>query len=238
MSSSVYPCSSVVPSPVLYLLHFLYLLYLYYDTSGSSMHLIKLTIAYDGTDFHGWQIQSGKPTVQGAVTDVIRKITQEGNLAIHGAGRTDSGVHALGQVAHFRTRSELRPEEFQRALNAMLPPSIRIVAAEEVGPDFHSRWASLGKTYQYRIFRGRVVPPFESRYVLHYPYPLDEDAMCRAARLFEGEHDFTSFAASTGSEDEDRDRSMNRMRSGPDASFQAHHRLRRHRFPRLADTGK
>jgi tRNA pseudouridine38-40 synthase len=169
------------------------------------MHNIKMTLAYDGTDFHGWQTQIGKPTVQGAITDVLRKITQE-NLVIHGASRTDAGVHSLGQVANFRTHSELSPLEIQRALNALLPPSIRVVASEEVGPDFHSRWESLGKTYRYRIFRGHVVPPFESRYVLHYPYPLALDAMREAARLFEGTHDFTSFAASTGFEEEDRDR--------------------------------
>lgn len=169
------------------------------------MHNIKLTLAYDGTDFHGWQIQSGKPTVQGTLTEVLRKITQE-KLAIHAAGRTDAGVHALGQVAHFKTHSELSPLEFQRALNALLPPAIRVVGAEEVGPDFHARWETLGKTYLYRIFRGRVVPPFEWRYVLHYPYPLDVEAMGEAARLFEGEHDFTSFAASSGSEEVDQER--------------------------------
>lgn len=169
------------------------------------MHNIKLTIAYDGTDFHGWQVQPGKPTIQGALTDVVRKLTQE-SLTIHAAGRTDAGVHALGQVAHFKTQAHLTPGEFQRAFNALLPPEIRVVAAEEVGPDFHARWQAQAKTYRYRVFRGRVVPPFAWRYVLHYPYPLDESAMGAAARLFEGEHDFTSFAASTGSEEEDRDR--------------------------------
>lgn len=169
------------------------------------MRNIKLTLAYDGTDFHGWQIQPGRPTIQGAVTDVVRKITQE-TMTIHAAGRTDAGVHALGQVAHFRTQSHLTAQEFQRALNALLLPAIRAVAAEEVGPDFHARWQAEAKTYQYRIFRGRVVPPFEWRYVLHYPFPLDVAAMAEAARLLEGEHDFTSFAASTGSEEEDRDR--------------------------------
>ena len=169
------------------------------------MHNIKLTIAYDGTDFHGWQMQPGKPTIQGELTDVARKLTQE-NVTIYAAGRTDAGVHALGQVAHFRTQSHLTPGEFQRAFNALLPPAIRVAATEEVGPDFHARWQAQAKTYRYRIFRGRVVPPFAWRFVLHYPYPLDEEAMAEAARLFEGEHDFTSFAASTGSEDEDRDR--------------------------------
>lgn len=169
------------------------------------MHNIKLTLAYDGTDFHGWQLQPGQPTIQGALTDVVCKLAQE-KLAIHGAGRTDAGVHALGQVAHFKTQCELTPREFQRAFNALLPPTIRVVAAEEVGPDFHARWQALAKTYQYRIFRGPVVPPFDWRYVLHYPYPLDLPAMAEAARLFEGTRDFTSFAASTGSEDDDRER--------------------------------
>src|SRR3970040_703454 len=112
------------------------------------MHNIKLTVAYDGTEFHGWQSQPGQATIQGALTDVLRKITQE-NIQIHAAGRTDAGVHALGQVAHFKTRSELTAEEFQRAFNALLPPAIRVAAAEEVGPDFHARWNALSKTYQY-----------------------------------------------------------------------------------------
>ncbi len=169
------------------------------------MHNIKLTIAYDGTEFHGWQIQSDKPTIQGAITDVLRRITQE-SIFLHGAGRTDAGVHARGQVAHFKTRAELSPTEFQRALNALLPPAIRIVSAEEVGPDFHARWQALSKTYRYRIYRGRVVPPTEWRYVLHYPFPLDLDSMRRGCALYVGTHDFTSFAASTGSEEDDQER--------------------------------
>ncbi|MGO9642311.1 MAG: tRNA pseudouridine(38-40) synthase TruA [Candidatus Acidiferrales bacterium] len=173
------------------------------------MHNIKLILAYDGTDFHGWQVQPGQPTIQQAITDVVAKITQE-RLTIHAAGRTDSGVHALGQVAHFKTHSELTPLEFQRALNALLPPAIRVVSAEEVAPDFHARWHAQAKTYLYRIYRGRVVPPFVCRYVLHDPFPLDFEAMREAARHFEGDRDFTSFAASTGSEDDDRDRSVTR----------------------------
>lgn len=169
------------------------------------MRNLKLTLAYDGSDYHGWQHQPGKPTIQGAVTDVLRKITRE-RIVIHGAGRTDAGVHARGQVANFKTQSALTAEQFQRALNALLDPAIRIIGCEEVGPDFHARWGAIAKTYHYRMFRGRVVPPFDWRYVFHYPYPLDEQAMARAARLFEGQHDFTSFAASTGSEDDDRER--------------------------------
>jgi tRNA pseudouridine38-40 synthase len=171
------------------------------------MRYFKLTISYDGTDFHGWQIQAlGKPTIQGEIVSVLRQITQESTL-LHGAGRTDAGVHALGQVASFRTQSALSAQEFQRALNALLPQTIRIVGAEEVGPDFHARWSALRKTYRYRLYRGKVVPPMVSRYVLHYPFPLDEDAMRKAASRFVGPHDFASFAASTGSEDDDKERS-------------------------------
>lgn len=170
------------------------------------MRHFKLTIAYDGTDFHGWQIQSAKSTIQGEIVSVLRRVTQEA-IQLHGAGRTDAGVHALGQVASFRTQSALSAPEFQRALNALLPPTIRIVCAEEVGPDFHARWSAIGKIYRYRLYRGKVVPPTLWRYVLHYPFPLDEDAMRLAASRFVGPHDFAAFAASTGSEDDDRERS-------------------------------
>jgi tRNA pseudouridine38-40 synthase len=168
------------------------------------MKNIKLTIAYDGANFHGWQIQPGVLTIQGVLTGAIGQITQE-RIVVHGASRTDTGVHALGQVAHFKTHSTLSANEFQRGLNGLLPPTIRILAAEEMGPDFHSRWQSQAKTYRYRIFRGRVLPPFDYLRALHYPGPLDEDAMAAAARLFEGEHDFSSFAAHSGSEEEERE---------------------------------
>jgi tRNA pseudouridine38-40 synthase len=169
------------------------------------MRYFKLTIAYDGTDFHGWQIQSGRPTIQGEIVGVLRQLTQE-NVVLHGTGRTDAGVHALGQVGSFRTQSPLAAHDFQRALNALLPPSIRIVGAEEVGPDFNARWSARGKTYRYRLYRGRIVPPMIWRYVLHYPFPLNEEAMCEAAKRFVGKHDFASFAASTGSEEDDKER--------------------------------
>jgi len=174
------------------------------------MRYFKLTIAYDGTDFHGWQIQAaGKSTIQGEIVNVLRRVTQE-SIMLHGAGRTDAGVHALGQVASFRTQSSLAALEFQRALNALLPATIRIVAADEVGPDFNARWSARGKTYRYRVYRGKVVPPMVWRYVLHYPFPLDEDAMRDAAARFVGTHDFASFAASTGSEEDDKERSTER----------------------------
>jgi len=173
------------------------------------MRYFKLTIAYDGTDFHGWQIQANKPTVQGELVAVLCRLTQE-NVQLRGAGRTDAGVHALGQVASFRTQSPLSAGEFQRALNALLPPAIRIVSAEETGPEFSARWSARGKVYRYRLYRGKVVPPMLWRYVLHYPFPLDEQAMKEAAAKFVGVHDFSSFAASTGSEDDDKERNMER----------------------------
>jgi tRNA pseudouridine38-40 synthase len=173
------------------------------------MRYFKLTIAYDGTDFHGWQIQAEKPTIQGEIVNVLRRLTQE-QIYLHGAGRTDAGVHALGLVGSFRTQSALSAEEFQRALNALLPPAIRIASAEEVGPDFDARWSARGKTYRYRLYRGKVVPPAIWRYVLHYPFPLDEDAMRDAAARFVGMHDFASFAASSGSEEDDKERSTER----------------------------
>lgn len=185
------------------------------------MRHFKLTIAYDGTDYHGWQMQSHKPTIQGEIVSVLRRLTQE-NVALHGSGRTDAGVHALAQVASFHTQSGLSAAEFQRACNALLPPAIRILDAEEIGPSFNARWSAVGKIYRYRIYRGKVVPPMLWRYVLHYPFPLDEDAMREGAARFAGIHDFTSFAASSGSEDDDKERTVEReiysaeLRRSPD----------------------
>jgi tRNA pseudouridine38-40 synthase len=174
------------------------------------MRNIKLTLAYDGTDFSGWQIQPGQATVQGTLSEVLEKLTQT-QPTICGAGRTDAGVHAAGQVANFKTESPLSAADFQRACNALLPPSIRVIGSEEVDLDFHSRWNAIAKTYRYRIFRGSIVPPFAWRYVHHDSGPLDFAAMAEAARQFEGEHDFTSFAASTGSEEDDRERITSRI---------------------------
>ncbi len=171
------------------------------------MRYFKLTVAYDGTDFHGWQIQTNQPTVQGEIVSVLRRLTQE-PVVLLASGRTDAGVHALGQVASFKTQSNLSALEFQRALNALLPATIRISEAEETGPDFSARWSAKSKVYRYRIYRGRVVAPMLWRYVLHYPFPLNEEAMQEAAAKFVGAHDFSSFAASTGSEDDDKERNM------------------------------
>ena len=148
---------------------------------AQTMKNIKLTIAYDGTDFHGWQIQPGRPTIQGALVEIAERLVGS-RTVVYGAGRTDAGVHALGQVANFRADTRLDAAEFQRAFNALLPPAIRVIDAEEVELRFHSRWDAQAKTYLYRICRGRVLSPFDRFFALHYPFPLDEDAMAEAAQ--------------------------------------------------------
>jgi tRNA pseudouridine38-40 synthase len=158
------------------------------------MRNIKLILAYDGTEFSGWQIQPGASTVQGTLAAAIGRITGEKVLP-QGSGRTDAGVHALAQVAAFQTESVIPAENFVVALNDVLPPAIRVLAAYEVPAEFHPRKSAQAKTYRYRIYRENICPPFLANYVWHYPYPLDEGAMRETAPLIEGEHDFTSFAA-------------------------------------------
>jgi tRNA pseudouridine38-40 synthase len=158
------------------------------------MRNLKLTIAYDGTDFAGWQVQPDSATVQGTLALAIGRITGEKVLP-QGSGRTDAGVHALAQIATFETDAVIPNANFVVALNDILPVSIRVLAVEEVAADFHPRKSAQAKTYRYRVYRKAICPPFLSRYVWHYPYPLDEPAMREAALLVEGEHDFTSFAA-------------------------------------------
>jgi len=158
------------------------------------MRNLKLTLAYDGTDFAGWQVQPDSPSIQGTLASAIGRVTGEKVLP-QGSGRTDAGVHALAQVATFQTDAVIPVGNFVVALNDILPASIRVLAVEEVAPDFHPRKSARAKTYRYRIYREAICPPFLARYVWHYPYPLDDDAMREAAPLVEGEHDFTSFAA-------------------------------------------
>lgn len=158
------------------------------------MRNLKLTLAYDGTDFSGWQVQPDRPTVQGALAEAIQRVTNDQVLP-QGSGRTDAGVHALAQVATFATDSAIPTENLVRALNSLLPESIRVTAAEEVEAGFHARHSAKAKTYEYRLYRGSVCPPFVARYVYHHPFPIDEKAMQSAADAVLGEHDFTSFAA-------------------------------------------
>ena len=158
------------------------------------MRNLKVTLAYDGSDFHGWQVQPGLPTVQGLLADAIFRITAEQVLP-QGSGRTDAGVHALAQVATFALASSIPAANLAKALNDLLPPAIRVTDVELMPDDFHARKSAQAKSYRYRIFRRDICPPFLSRYVYHHPFPLDEDAMIATAPLIVGEHDFTSFAA-------------------------------------------
>lgn len=158
------------------------------------MRNLKLTLAYDGTEFYGWQVQPGRSTVQGKLQEAVARVTGEQPLP-QGSGRTDAGVHALGQVASLPLASPIPAENLVKALNDVLPAAIRVLEAKEVEPQFHARKSAKAKTYRYRIYREAVCPPFLARYVYHHPYPLDEAAMARAAERVAGEHDFTSFAA-------------------------------------------
>ncbi len=154
----------------------------------------RLTLAYDGSGYHGWQAQPGGGTIQQRIAAAIQQTSGE-NAIVHGSGRTDAGVHALAQVAHVHLATGLPAENLQKALNARLPAEIRVLAAALAPPEFHARRDAVGKTYRYRWQRAPVCPPFLHRYVHHYPYPLDEAAMAAAANEFEGRHDFTSLAA-------------------------------------------
>ncbi len=158
------------------------------------MRNLKLILSYDGSEFSGWQVQPDATTVQGTLASAIGRITGEKVLP-QGSGRTDAGVHAVAQVATFGTESPVPTPNFVKALNDILPASVRVLEASEAAPDFHARHSARAKTYRYRIYRDAICPPFLARYVWHYPYPLEERAMTRAAALVTGEHDFTSFAA-------------------------------------------
>jgi len=160
-----------------------------------SLQTWKLTLAYDGTDFQGWQVQPGLPTIQGELQAALGRVTGESPLP-QGSGRTDAGVHALAQVASFALRAPIPPENLLRALNRTLPPSIRVSETKTVqSTTFHARHSAIAKTYEYRILRAADCPPFLARYVYACPWPLSLDALQASARIFEGEHDFLSFAA-------------------------------------------
>jgi len=158
------------------------------------MRNLKLILSYDGTDFSGWQVQPCAATIQGTLASAIGRVTGEKVLP-QASGRTDAGVHALAQVVTFVTESSVPTQNFQKALNDILPSSVRVLRVEEVAADFHARHSAKAKTYRYRIYRGAICPPFLARYVWHYPYPVEEGAMASAAALVVGEHDFTSFTA-------------------------------------------
>jgi len=177
---------------------------------------IRLLIAYDGTDFHGWQQQPGVPTIQDALEAAIEKVTGE-RVRVWGSGRTDAGVHALNQVANFKSDCPIPCENLVKALNHVLPPTVRVKEAHEVSERFHARYDVRAKTYRYRILQAPVCSPFLWRFVWHYPFPLSHGPMGEAARLFEGEHDFTSFAAAETKEPEVRSQNseFRTQNSGP-----------------------
>ena len=163
------------------------------------MRNLKVTICYEGSDFAGWQVQPNQRTIQCEIERALLEI--EGKpVRIHGSGRTDAGVHALGQVASFTLENRIPLKNLRKALNCLLPPAIRILEIVEVSPEFHARHSAVAKTYEYRWRRDEICPPFERRYVWHHPYPLDEAAMMRAAPLFEGGRDFRSMATNNGAD--------------------------------------
>jgi tRNA pseudouridine38-40 synthase len=154
----------------------------------------RLTIQYDGTEFHGWQMQSGQRSVQGELTRALSLI--EGReVVVHGAGRTDAGVHAEAQVACARLSKGLTPDKLRDAINGNVARDVRVLKAEHAPDDFHARFSARGKTYCYRVFNERVASPFWARYAHHEARPLDLGAMREAARLFLGEHDWTAFSS-------------------------------------------
>jgi len=167
------------------------------DTPAASggVRTFKLTLAYDGTGFHGWQVQPGLPTVQGELQAALGRVTGESPLP-QGSGRTDAGVHALAQVASFQLAAPIPAENLLLALNRTLPPAIRVIDSEVVSSTFHARHSAVAKSYEYRVFRGNICPPWVYPYVYRYSKRLDFVALEKAADVFTGEHDFTSFAAS------------------------------------------
>jgi tRNA pseudouridine38-40 synthase len=162
------------------------------------MPTFKITVAYDGTDFVGWQRQASGSSIQGLLEEALLPL-DEREVTVTGAGRTDAGVHALAQVAAFTLARELSPDAVGRALNARLPNAVRILAVEAVPASFHPRFDARSKTYRYRIWNGAVSSPFEHRYAWHLPGALNVAAMRQAAPLLEGQHDFAAFMG-TGSD--------------------------------------
>jgi tRNA pseudouridine38-40 synthase len=173
------------------------------DAPKTALKNWRATLAYDGTDFRGWQVQPGEPTIQGELQAALGRVTGERPLP-QGSGRTDAGVHALGQVASFALRAPIPAASLHRALNRTLPEAIRVLDVRTGPETFHARHSAVAKTYEYRVFLERpdgpdgppaICPPFLARFVYPVSWPLDMEAIEEAARPFVGEHDFTSFAA-------------------------------------------
>lgn len=169
----------------------------------------RLTLQYDGTDFHGWQIQDGQRTVQGELKRVLSLIDGRA-VVVHGSGRTDAGVHAEGQVANVQLNRDITGEKLRAAVNGNLARDVRVMEAVIVDDDFHARYSATGKIYVYRVFNSKVMSPFWRRYALHEARELNGEKMREAARLFLGEHDWTAFS-SAQSEAESRVRTIKKF---------------------------
>ena len=152
----------------------------------------KITLEYDGTDFHGWQRQKTERSVQEEIEKVLETVTTK-KITLHGSGRTDAGVHALGQTAGFKCETDLTPQTLMKALNSLLPNDIVVLSCEEVNDDFHARFSVRSKVYQYRILNQPLPSVFHRRYAWHIPKNLDTDAMEKAMEYIRGEHDFSAF---------------------------------------------
>jgi len=158
------------------------------------MRRIRVILSYDGTEYHGWQVQPGLPTIQAVIEAVVSEI-EKSPVEVTASGRTDAGVHALAQVAAFSIANPIPAANLVKAMNRLLPRDIRVLEAADAPLAFHPRYDAISKIYEYRILRAPICPPFERRYVHHHPYPLNEQAMIELAAMFEGDHDFSCFAA-------------------------------------------
>jgi tRNA pseudouridine38-40 synthase len=173
---------------------------------------LKLTISYDGRPFRGWQSQIGKDAVQDVLEVAFAQVNGGQRIPIQGSGRTDAGVHALAQMAHADVpRDRLAPRQWLAALNAYLPPEIRVTRCQWAGPEFHARFSAKGKRYVYRIWNGPVLPPLEFGRGWHVFHPLDLARLRQAAALLTGTHDFGGFAANRGVPCPDTVRTLRRI---------------------------
>lgn len=184
-----------------------------------SIRTIKLTLQYDGTDYVGWQRQAEGVSIQGLLEEALKPI-EGAPVIVHGAGRTDAGVHALGQVASFTLQASMDTPTLARALNAVLPPDLRVTSAEEEAEGFHARFSATGKTYEYRIVNGPLASPFVRRYVWHVMPRIDPAAVREAALVLVGTHDFAAFQG-TGTVVASTERTIHRLdvREGPDGQL-------------------
>jgi len=172
---------------------------------------LKIIIAYDGAPFAGWQSQSHGNTIQDHLERAFERVAGR-PVRVHGAGRTDAGVHALAQCAHVDVNKALAPARWMEALNALLPPAIRVIRCRDVSNDFHARLSAKGKIYRYRIWCAPVLTPFEYRRAWHIPRPLDLKILQKTAKRFVGTHDFAAFAANRGKPEESTIRTINSVR--------------------------